>query len=234
VAAVHRHLLAEGGDLLGKRIGLGKELVAPEGEDLLRGREQRAGLILGERARELDRAHPRLEQDLVGVGVADARQDGGIGHAALERVVLARERLEEALGRGGEGLDAAGIKRAVCILSGEEMHLRALLGARFGQEERAVREVERGHAQLAWDLRARLAPAEPAGDHEVDDDLVISFEVQHDALCHARDPHDLEIRELLRAGGDGPEQERARETDARERLSADAARDVLDVELDVG
>ena len=60
---------------------------------------QPVDLLLRHPLRQLRRRHPRAVQDLVGVGVADAGEEARVRQRALDRVVLARQRLAEA-GRG--------------------------------------------------------------------------------------------------------------------------------------
>ena len=132
----------------------------------------RAELLVGQRARQLERRQPRRVQDLVRVGVADAAEQMRIGERALQRVALAGERLVKLFARGVERLDAAGIERAQRRLAAHQLQRGALLRARFGEEQRAVLEGERGEHLLRPHPRflAGLPPAQPPGDHEVDDE----------------------------------------------------------------
>ena len=140
--------------------------------------------------RQLERRQPRRVQDLVRVRVADAAEEVRIGQRALERVVLARERRVELLERRRRAARGRRDRaRASAASPAHELQRRALLRARLGQQQRAVREVERRQDHLRPDARrsARLAPAQPPRDHQVDDQEELVVELEHDALADA--PH---------------------------------------------
>ena len=116
-------------------------------------------------------------EDLVGVGVADAGEDAGVGEGALEGAVLGGEGLLEGFGGEGEDVEAAGVEVGEGGFALDEVEGGAALGAGFGEDEGAVGEVEGGEvvaaAELGW--RSRFAvelasPVEAAGDHEVEDE----------------------------------------------------------------
>ena len=81
-------------------------------------------------------------QDLVRIGVADAAEQVRVGQRALDRVVLAGERIVELLERCLERLDAAGIERGKRRLTAHHLHRRALLRAGFREQQGAAREFE--------------------------------------------------------------------------------------------
>src|SRR5207247_1584933 len=94
VAAVNGHPLAEGRDFFGKASAcLRHELPAPFLERLARGAVEPFDLICREAARPFRRREARAMQDLVGVGVADAREDPRVRQRALGGVILARQGL---------------------------------------------------------------------------------------------------------------------------------------------
>ena len=95
-----------------------------------------------------------------------------IGERALERVVLARQRLAECRERRLERFDAAGIERRERRFAPHQLHRCALLRARFREEQRAVLELEHREHQLRSDARllARLAPAQAPRDHQMEDE----------------------------------------------------------------
>jgi hypothetical protein len=80
-------------------------------------------------------------EDLVGVRVADAAEEMRIGQRALDGVILARQ----------------------CLAGLIDLHRRALLRARFGEEQRAMRELEsrQDHPRGDAGLLPGRAPAQP-------------------------------------------------------------------------
>src|SRR5687767_12718691 len=112
----------------------------------------------------------RAMQDLVGVRVADAAEEMGIGERALEGVVLAPKAISERRRRCGERLEAARIQRGETGIT-NEVDARPLLRARLRENERSAVEVERREPELAWDRRACGLPTEPAGDHQMNDEV---------------------------------------------------------------
>ena len=115
IAAVHRHLGAEGGDLLGEAVAAprARRRSVHSRERRARRREQPRDLVASSSLlRQRDRREPRAVQDLVGVGVADAAEEARIGERALERVVLAAQRARaNAASVGRQHLEAAGVER---------------------------------------------------------------------------------------------------------------------------
>src|SRR5213594_894412 len=96
-----------------------------------------------------------------------------------------------------------------------------MLRPRFGEEQRAVREVEGGEPAAPRDGRAGRLPVQPSGDHQVQYGEVLAVECEDDALSQAPDrPHGAarEVRDgwLRRA-----EQERTRDADRLEPPSDD-------------
>jgi hypothetical protein len=72
----------------------------------------------------------------------------GIGECTLECVVLACERSFERLPIGIQNLDPSGVVLGQPRLAPDQVQGGALLRARLGQEQGAVREVERGQSPL--------------------------------------------------------------------------------------
>ena len=131
-------------------------------------------------------------QDLVRVGVADAAEEVRIGERALERVVLARQRVAKRVERRVERLEAAGIERA----SAAAPRTRCS-DARFFEPASVKNSVPCSKSNAARtsfgpdaELLARLAPAQPAGDHQVDHEdstsVVERPERDRNALADAR------------------------------------------------
>jgi hypothetical protein len=90
--------------------------------------------------------------------------------------------------RGLERLDSAGIDGAQRIAA-QDLNRRALLRSSLGEEQRPVLEHERGENDLRSDARllSFVAPAKPAGDHQVDHQRQIRLELEHDSFTNSRD-----------------------------------------------
>ena len=144
--------------------------------------------------------------------------------------------LVKLLERGVERLDAAGIERAQRRLAAHQLQRRALLRARLGEEQRAVLEDERGEHQLRPHPRflARLAPAQAARDHQVDDEKQIVVEGEDDALADAAHAADDRAVDRVDRRIDRAEDERAVEREPLEAAADDVARQRLEVDDDVG
>src|SRR6266849_1286524 len=88
VAAVHGHAFAKGGDVLGEFAGgFGTQALGPAGERSASGGEEALDFRRGELLRERERGKFRFEQNLVGIGIADAAEEARIGKSTLESVV---------------------------------------------------------------------------------------------------------------------------------------------------
>ena len=132
VAAVHRHVRAKGGHLLGEVVAVvGAQPGDPVGK-------RRAGRLVQARdlfRRELvghgERRQARAVQDLVGIGVADAAEQARVGERALERVVLAGERAAERREVDREHLEAARVVRRERVFAPHEVQRCPLLRARI-------------------------------------------------------------------------------------------------------
>jgi hypothetical protein len=64
----------------------------------------------------------RRVQDFVGIRVADAAEEVGIGESALERVVFAGEHRAECVEIAGEDIDASGVKGMQAVLTEQDVH----------------------------------------------------------------------------------------------------------------
>jgi hypothetical protein len=106
----------------------------------------------------------------------------------------------------------------------------ALLGAGLGQQQRPGREVEGRQRDLAGWARSPAAPAEAAGDHEVEDQKEIALQAPHDALAQASQVDDPPPHRRRDRWVDGAHQKRAGEANDLQRLTRDARPQGLDVE----
>ena len=96
--------------------------------------------------------------------------------AEADARALGRVRLLEAL-RAGD-LVAAARELLQRRLAAHQVQRSALVRARFGEEQRAAVEVERGVPHARRDPRALLPPAQPAGDHQVDHQEQVALELE--------------------------------------------------------
>ena len=113
------------------------------------------------------------------------------------------------------------------------MQCGALDGACLGHQQRAAREVERRQAQLPGHGRARWAPAQTPGDHQVQDEEQVVVDADDDPFAEAF--HGLHRAPLggLERGRDGPQHERAEQPGPLDSLPDDARREAGHVHLDV-
>ena len=132
------HLLAERRHLFRElALRLGAQPDHPFGQDLARGRVEPRHLVLGQLERHGDGTEAGAMQDLVGVGVADAAEQAGIGEGAFQRVVLRFQRGGEGFGGSLQRFQSNGFRRPV-----EDVNLGTVLGTGFGERERAAIELE--------------------------------------------------------------------------------------------
>src|SRR5712692_8885413 len=88
VAAVNGHAFTKSGDVLGEFSGgFDTQALGPAGERSASGCEEALDFRRGEFLGERERRKFRFEQDFIGIGVADAAEEPGVGEGTLERVV---------------------------------------------------------------------------------------------------------------------------------------------------
>ena len=159
----------------------------------------------GERVRR----HARVVQDLVGIGVADAREHGLIAQEPLHLRATPREDLGEVVERevggggvGAEPRDARHLGGVAHDVDGER-----LLGARLGEVESGA--VVEAHAQRDGrlprpddGLRQLVVPAEPPRAREVEHE-VQAARIEIDELAVAGCRVDRATRELLQRRVEG-------------------------------
>ena len=158
-------------------------------------------------------------KDLVGVRVADSREEPRIGQRALDRMVLAGERGAKAREVGFEDLEPSARMLGDGLLAADQVEGGAFLRTRFGQYERPLRKVERRERRAAGEPRAPGTPVETARDHQMEDEVQVALEVEDDSLAEAAEPHDSLSDDRGDRRLEGPQQERAREPHLEERPS---------------
>src|SRR5262249_36947095 len=135
-----------------------------------------------------------------------------------------------------ERFAAAGIERAHGGVASHQLHRGSFLRARLGEEQRAVREVERGEQHLGTHTRlsAWLAPAQPPRDHQVQDQEQIAIEFEDDPLPDPPDAADQLATNRLEWRIDRSQDEGTEEIDARETMPDDMAGQRLEIDDNVG
>ncbi len=232
---MHRHALAEGGDALREAVArLGTEPLDPGRERGARRVVEARDRVVVERCREHDGRETRRVEDLVGVRVADPREERRVGERALERMPLAAERVRELRARTCERLETAGIEGRERRLAGDDVERRAPRGAGLGELQRALDEVEGRETDALRQRRPRRLPLEASRDHEMHDEEEISLAREHDPLSHAPDPEHSPAARFVGRGRDGPQQERARDANPFQRAPDDAPAKRVEVDLEVG
>nr|WP_293417094.1 hypothetical protein [Piscinibacter sp.] len=233
--AMHRHLGSEGGHLL-RPAALALRLVAqPRGPFLhhgLRRREQARRGVGVERARQRDGRQPRAVQDLVGVRIADAAEQPRIRQRALERVVLGLQPRQEGGRLGAHHVDAAGVLRGQRVAPGEQVQRGAAFRACFGEHQRAGIELEGRQCRLRR-FGAGGQPLQPAGDHQVDDEVQLALEGDHHPLAEPLDAGHWPPLGAADRRHRGTQHEGVRHAHTLQRGAVQPGRQALDVDGDV-
>src|SRR5205085_9009940 len=125
------------------------------------------------------------------IGVADPAEEARVGERAFQRVVLAHERLAEALERGLERFRPPAVHLAHRLFAAHEMDGGALLARYLGEHDGARVEIESGEPDLAWDLRSGVEPSQPSRDHEVHDEEEVAFQLEDESLADAAQGEDF-------------------------------------------
>ena len=111
----------------------------------------------------------------------------------------------------------------------DDMERRSMLRAGFGEEQRGIREIERGEPRATGDGRAGGLPVQPARDHQVQHDKVVVLERQDDPFAEAADVADRAPRQIRHGRIRRPQQERACDPEALELCSHDARGEGVEV-----
>ena len=119
-------------------------------------------------------------EDLVRIGVADSGDDAWVGEGAFQRVVFAAQRRAKRGRVDLQDLQPAAIVLGQTGLATDHIQGRAPARPRLSEQQRAGRKIECREPDPAGDRRPRTFPAQPARDHEVDDQVEIGLEPDHD------------------------------------------------------
>src|SRR5207247_2529076 len=128
------------------------------------------------------------------------------------------------------------IDRAQRVLSADDLKRRALLRACFRKEESAVLELEDGKHDLRTDPRflAGLAPAQAAGDHQMDHEKQLIVELESDAFADAPKSANDRTADGIERRIDRAEDERAEQTNLIEAPAENPRAERFDINDDVG
>ena len=158
----------------------------------------------------------------------------GIGEGALQGVILAPQCGAEFIQPGVEHLEAAGIVGGERRRAARDIERRPLLGAGLGEQQRPGREVEGREPDPAGRLGPVPLPTQTAGDHQVENDVQVAGEAEHDALAEPAQVFDRPSDQLGDRRIDRAQDERAGQPHALERLADNAGAQGLEVDGDVG
>ena len=106
--------------------------------------------------------------------------------------------------------------------------------AGFGQGQDSGREVESGQPDLARQLGAGRSPVEPAGDHEVEDEIKVVLKAPDDALAQAQKILDRAAVERGQRGFEGADEKRTFDICFVQYLALDPRPQVFDVDGNIG
>ncbi len=173
-------------------------------------------------------------QDLVGVGVADAAEQVRIGERALERMVLALHAVGELLETGREDVEPAGIHRGERGLALDQMDRGAALRSGLREDEHPVSKAEGREGDPPGELRVGADPAQPASDHEMQNEEKLTLERDDDALADSPDADDFPSLGGCDRRRHAAQHEGIHEPHALERPPDEAAFQMLDIDDDVG
>jgi len=184
---VHSHPLAKRGDSLRESAPSFRAQAAnPVRQRFTCRIEEARDLVIGKTRCQRERRESRTMQDFIRVGVADAVEKARVGERSLYSVILAPQLRGELVAICDKYVDPA----AVHLFDNRDplhhMQGRAALGPRLCQIQRPMVELECCLRQLAGDLLAGFAPAQPAGNHQMHDEVQIAIDTEHDSLAHAR------------------------------------------------
>ncbi len=235
VASVDGHAFAESRHVLGEvGAGFGFQVVDPVPEGSLGGFvEAMPGFIrqfvgLGERG-ELGGV-----ENFVGVRVADATAETGVGESSLEGVIFAGEGDAEGFWGGGEDVDAAGVEGAEGSFALDDVEGGSAFGSGFGEGQGPVGEVEGGEVMTSFGGVGSGLPVEASGDHHVEDEVDVVVGSEGDPFTEAADLGDGVVAGGFGRGRDGSEQEGRQDTDGLDGLTEDAGVEGVDPDGDVG
>src|SRR5512132_1977477 len=134
---------------------------------------------------------------LVGVGVAYPAEKARVGERPLKGVILLNQPLSEFHQIRLEDFESSSPELLERLFTAHQPEGRTPLRARLGKNQRAIREIECGQTNFPGHFPSGGDPAEPPGNHEMDYEKEILFELHDDALPHS--PHTKHALSIRRA-----------------------------------
>ena len=195
--------------------------------------EQPSGFPRRERPGQLERRQPRLEQDLVGVRVADPAEQPGIGQGALQRVVRRLQDRPEPIDGHGEHVFAAGVESAKSVFALDHVERGPPLRSGLRESQQSVRQLEGGQrlrcGSPCSSSRTSAAGLQSSGAGPA----TTRLPRRRRCACQPPKRNDLLPFDQGKRRRHAAQQERRRDTDADKRLPQDALLERLDVDDDV-
>jgi hypothetical protein len=100
-------------------------------------------------------------------------------------MAFADERVAKALEIGVKNFQTARIVGAEGVIAANDVERRPLLRTRLGDEQCALRELERRESDLPNGFRTARSPAKPPGDHQMKNEKEIILKREDDPLAKA-------------------------------------------------
>jgi hypothetical protein len=235
IASVNGHVWSKRGHFFWEICGgFGAEFFDPERKRVARSGEE--CLPLGRLQFVCDRDGREFGgvEDFVGVGVADPAENARIGERAFESAIFGGERGAKGIEIGGENFQATGIDGAETVFTNEKMQRCAMLGAGFGEDQRAVGKIEGGKIVTTCELCVLRTPVQAAGNHQMKHNPEIVIEADGDAFADTAKFADSEAVDSGDGRLRGAEKEQASDADVVEGLVEDARFEGGEVGDDVG
>src|SRR5436190_453025 len=114
------------------------------------------------------------------------------------------------------------------------MERRLMLCAGFGENQRAVLEIERKEANLSGDLASPVPPPESTRDHEMEDEKQLALGLEHNPLAQTVEVDDDAAIDRRQWRFDRSEQKRCGESVAGDAASDNSRAKRMQVEQYVG
>src|SRR5205085_11096077 len=102
-----------------------------------------------------------------------------------------------------------------------------------GEDKAARIEVECGQVHLAGQPSASIAPLQPPGDHQMDNDEQLIFHLKNDPLAQPIKPNDVLSAKLIRTRTYSPKYKWAAKPDTVQRLAHNPRRQCVKITKDV-
>ena len=157
-----------------------------------------------------------------------------VGQGALERVIVLTKRGGKGEEISFEDVDAARIVLLQRLDARDNMQRGLSFRPGFREYEGAVDEVEREEPDFSWNFRATLPPAQPAGDHQMQDEKEVALQLEDDPLAQTIQRDNCFSVRSRQWRIDRAQEKRRGQPDAFDSMPDDARGKRVQVEQDVG